>query len=514
MSRLNARSNLFPNAWATLSPYVSKQFLKTTPMPVAAAELFAWHSRPGAFERLAPPWETLRIFERSGTMRDGDRLIFGVKKGPLWLKWEALHRGYHEPTATDPVGRFVDDQIRGPFAAWSHLHRCEPLPDGSVHNNAGQPGHNISQLVDQVTYRLPGGPLGSLFGSGIASAVLDQMFTFRHARTALDLQRHDAARQSLTSQGSGESLRIAMTGSSGAIGRELVHFLTTGGHRVDRLVRRKADAARNEIFWQPGAGARGGQIDDASLEGADAIIHLAGEGVASGRWTEAKKIAIRDSRIEGTRLIARTAAALAHRPKVLLVASGVHYYGDRGESELTEDASLGSGFLAEVSRDWEAAVLPAVEAGIRVVVLRIGLVLSPKGGLLATLVPLAKLGLLPVLGNGKQWWSWIGQDDLFGLMLHCLTHPNISGPVNAVAPRPVRMRDFAGSLAGLLERPLSMRIPTVILRSAFGEMAEIATTSTRAVPDALRRTGFTFAHPDLDTALAWEVLGRPADAGK
>lgn len=464
-------------------------------MPVSAAELFTWHTRPGAFERLAPPWETMRILSRTGTIRDGDRLKFGVKKGPLWLPWEALHQDYHAPTVEDAIGRFTDVQVSGPFASWQHEHRCEPLSDEV----------NISQLVDRVTYHLPMGAIGNAFGNDYVRAFLERMFAFRHARTRRDVERHAHASDILQRAGMNRSMRIAMTGSSGAIGRELSHFLTSGGHRLDRMVRRKADPARNEIFWQPGAGPRGGQIDDEALDGVDAIIHLAGEGVASGRWTNQKKTAIRDSRVEGTRLISRTAAALKVRPKVLVVASGIHYYGDRGDNELTEDAGLGSGFLAEVSRDWEAATLPAVEAGIRVVVLRIGLVLSPKGGLLLRMLPIANLGLMPVLGNGAQWWSWIGQDDLFGLTLHALTNANVSGPVNAVTPQPVTMREFAGTLCATLGRPLGLRVPAVILRSVLGEMADVATTSTRAVPDALRRTGFTFATPSLQSALEWEL---------
>jgi uncharacterized protein (TIGR01777 family) len=275
---------------------------------------------------------------------------------------------------------------------------------------------------------------------------------------------------------------------------------------VDRLVRRKAEAG--EIFWQPGAGVRGGQIDDAAMEGCDAVVHLAGEPIAQGRWTEAKKKAIRESRVEGTRLIARTVADLKRRPNVLIVASGIHYYGDRGDQELTEEAGLGSGFLAEVSRDWEGAIAPAVEAGIRVVVLRIGLVLSPRAGLLARLLPWGHLGLLPVLGPGTQWWSWIGQDDLLGVVQHALTNPGLRGPVNAVTPQPVRQHEFASILASTLHRPLGLRVPAMFLRGALGELAEVVTTSTRAVPEALRQSGFRFQTPGLAEALAWELNGQ------
>lgn len=448
-------------------------------MPAPAADLYAWHARPGAFERLMPPWERLSIVRREGSIHDGDRLVFRIHKGPLALTWEALHADHV------PGRRFDDVMVRGPFASWRHSHHFleGDTPETSV-------------LHDDVSYALPLGGLGRLLGGKAGTAAITRMFDFRHERTRRDLARHRALPA---------PLRIVMTGASGAIGRELVHFLTTGGHVVERLVRRPPGPG--EIFWQPGAGVKGGQIDDASMEACDAVIHLAGEPIAGGRWTEAKKRAIRDSRVEGTRLMARTVASLKRPPATMIVASGVHYYGDRGEQELTEESGIGSGFLAEVSRDWEAAVAPAVEAGVRVVVLRIGLVLSPRAGLLAKLLPMARMGLLPLMGSGRQWWSWIGQDDLLGLILHALADTNLRGPVNAVTPRPVRMHEFAAALATHLKRPVGLRAPAFLVRGLVGEMADVVLTSTRAVPEALRQTGFTFQTPGLAEALAWELDG-------
>ena len=453
-------------------------------MPVPAAALLAWHARAGAFERLMPPWERLSILSRHGSINDGDRLTFQIHKGPARITWDAGHRAL-----TDADGSrlgFEDFLIKGPFAAWTHQHRFLQSADPSV-----------STLDDAVTWKLPGGPIGALLGNSAAAASIDRMFAFRHERTRRDLARHAATPA---------PMRIVMSGASGGIGRELCHFLTTGGHTVERLVRRKAD--EGEIFWQPGAGVRGGQIDDTAIDGCDAVIHLAGEPIAKDRWTEAKKKAIRDSRVEGTRLIARTVADLKHRPSVLVVASGIHYYGDRGDQELAEDSGIGSGFLAEVSRDWEGAIAPAIEAGIRVVVLRIGLVLTPRAGLIARLLPWSHLGLTPVLGSGTQWWSWIGQDDLLGVILHALTNQNLRGPVNAVTPQPVRQHEFASTLAASLHRPVGLRVPAMLLRGALGELAEVVTTSTRAVPEALRQSGFRFQTPGLAEALAWELHGQ------
>jgi hypothetical protein len=448
-------------------------------MPAPAADLYAWHARPGAFERLMPPWERLSIVSRRGSIGNGDRLVFKIHKGPLGVTWEAEHANH------EPGRRFDDMMVRGPFASWRHAHHFldGDTPDSSV-------------LRDEVSYALPLGAVGRVLGGQAGRAAINRMFDFRHERTRRDLERHRLLPA---------PLRIVMTGASGAIGRELVHFLTTGGHVVERLVRRPPGPG--EIFWQPGAGVKGGQIDDASMEACDAVIHLAGEPIAGGRWTEAKKKAIRDSRVEGTRLMARTVASLKRPPATMIVASGVHYYGDRGEQELTEESGIGSGFLAEVTRDWEAAVAPAVEAGVRVVMLRIGLVLSPRAGLLANLLPLAKMGLLPIMGSGRQWWSWIGQDDLLGLILHTLADTNVRGPVNAVTPRPVRMHEFAAALAAHLKRPVGLRAPAFMVRGMVGEMADVVLTSTRAVPEALRQTGFTFQTPGLAEALAWELDG-------
>ena len=466
-----------------------------SPLPVSPATLFAWHERPGAFERLAPPWERIRVLSRRGSIHNGDRLVMQLSKGPLRLQWHALHG----PSTTTS---FQDTQTRGPFASWHHLHEMlpGPTPDSST-------------LRDTLTYRLPAGPLGALLGGGLARHALERMFAFRHARTRADLLRHaDAALRGLTPR------RILLSGASGLIGRALEAFLTGGGHRVDRLVRRKpapdpahhpaADPAASDapahILYQPGPGPRGGQINDDALEGADAVIHLAGEPIA-GRWTPAKKAAIRDSRVDSTRLIARALANLNRRPSVLIVASGIGFYGDRADQELVESAGAGSGFLAEVARDWEAAAEPARQAGIRVVHLRLGLVLTPAGGLLAPVLPLFRLGLGAVPGTGTQWWSWIGLDDVLGLILHTLATDTLRGPINAVAPVPVTAREFAATLAHTLDRPLAARVPTPLIKLPLGEAADMLLPSTRAVPDALRVGGFRFQHPTLAPALRWEL---------
>jgi uncharacterized protein (TIGR01777 family) len=468
-----------------------ERFTARSTFPAPRHDLFAWHERSGAFERLAPPWERMRILQSSGGIRDGATLTFAMKKGPLWLKWAARHSGYIENQ------QFIDEQASGPFAYWKHTHAFSETP------HEGRPG---AMLEDRVEFRLPMGAVGRRLGGDMNRRVLERLFSFRHARTRADLSRSAEFREAL----GGRSARVAVSGASGAIGSRLTSFLTVSGHDVVRLVRRPAGAG--EVFWQPGPGPKGGQIGAEGLEDCDAIVHLAGEGL-NGRWTDQKKEQIAASRVEGTRLIARAAAELARPPRVLIVASGVHYYGDRAEQELTEDAGVGSGFLAGVCREWEHAAEPARQAGIRVVHLRIGMVLSTRGGALPAMLPFFKLGLGAVPGPGTQWWSWISMEDAVLAILRSITSP-LEGALNVIAPGPVTAHEFASTLARVLDRPVGMRITPGVLRSLVGEKADAVLSSTRAVPDRLRRDGHRFVHHTLEAALRWELgLISPEEAG-
>ncbi|HEX7523654.1 MAG TPA: TIGR01777 family oxidoreductase, partial [Candidatus Deferrimicrobium sp.] len=251
------------------------------------------------------------------------------------------------------------------------------------------------------------------------------------------------------------------------------------------------------------------EVDAAGLEGFDAVIHLAGENVGAGRWTAARKAAIRDSRVNGTRLLCETLAGLARPPKTLVCASAIGYYGDRGEEPLTEESPPGTGFLAEVCREWEAASAPAAQKGIRVVTLRIGMVLSPKGGALARMLPLFRVGLGGVIGGGRQYVSWVALDDLPHIIHHVLQRGDLSGPVNAVAPRPVTNREFTEALGKALSRPTPLPVPAFALRLAVGgEMADaLLLASGRGIPRRLEETGYRFRFPELPAALR-HLLGK------
>ncbi|MBI3300786.1 MAG: TIGR01777 family protein [Deltaproteobacteria bacterium] len=299
-------------------------------------------------------------------------------------------------------------------------------------------------------------------------------------------------------------MKILVTGASGLVGSALVPFLTTGGHAVTRLVRSQPRTGAAEVRWDPEAGI----LDTASLAGVDAVVHLAGENIAAGRWTAERKARIRDSRVKGTKTLCETLARLAQPPTVLVSASATGYYGDRGEELLREESASGSGFLAEVCRAWEAATEPAVQKGIRVVLLRIGIVLSPAGGALAKMLLPFKMGVGGVIGSGEQYMSWIGLDDVVGAIHHALMADTLRGPVNAVAPDAVTNREFTKTLGWVLGRPTVFPLPVFAARLAFGEIAdELLLASTRVEPARLAATEYQFRHPDLEGALRY-LLGR------
>ncbi len=461
-------------------------FTLRSPMPVSAEELYAWHARPLAFQRLQPPWESAEIVRQEGTFgTEGLRVtIRAATVGPLATTWVAEVFGFQ------PGRQFEDRQLRGPFAFWHHTHRMIPH------------GEEASFLEDHIEYRLPLGMVGRLFGDCWVQKRLAAMFRYRHTLTASDLQRHrrfrDRPRQT-----------IAVTGSRGLIGSQLVPFLATGGHSVVRLVTGSAtppyDDGTTWIAWKPEAPLPPGIFD-----GIDAVIHLAGENVAEGRWNDDKKRKIMDSRTIPTRHIAEAIAATPaeRRPKVFLCASAVGYYGDRGEEKLTEESASGQGFLPEVARAWEAAGEPAQAAAVRTVHLRIGVVLTPQGGALGKQLLPFRMGGGAVLGSGQQWTPWITLHDLIGAIHHALFTDSLVGPVNLVSPNPVTNQTFTKTLGRVLSRPAFLWLPGTALRVIFGEVADEALLASMKVqPAKLLASGFVFEHTDLEMALRF-LLGR------
>ena len=296
-------------------------------------------------------------------------------------------------------------------------------------------------------------------------------------------------------------MKILVTGASGLVGRALVPLLTAEGHEAARLVRSAPGAG--DVPWDPDAGTLGAE----ALEGFDGVVHLAGENIASGRWNTEKKRRIRESRVRGTRLLSETLAALERPPRVLVSASAVGFYGDRGEEELTEASPAGTGFLSEVCREWEAATEAAEEKGVRVVHARLGIVLSRQGGALAKMLTPFRLGVGGVIGNGRQYMSWVTLDDAAAALGHLLAAAAVTGPVNVVAPAPVTNREFTATLGRVLRRPAVFPVPGFMARLAFGEMAEaLLLASARVKPEKLLDSGYAFRHGSLTEGLR-HVLG-------
>ena len=290
-------------------------------------------------------------------------------------------------------------------------------------------------------------------------------------------------------------MKIVVSGASGLIGTQLVAKLSSSGHEVVRLVRRSPKPG--EIQWNP----KSGTLDAAALEGTDAVIHLSGAGIGDKRWTDGYRKEILDSRTATTALLATTMASLSRKPSVFLSGSAIGIYGARNDEQLTEVSTHGTGFLAEVCEQWEAAAKPAVDAGIRTVYLRTGIVLSPKGGALKKLLPLFKLGVGGKFGNGKQWQSWISIDDEIGAIEHLLT-ANVSGAVNLTAPNPVTNAEFTKVLASVLKRPAIVPVPTFAPKILLGgELADaLLFTGQRVIPAALNASGYMFKHTTIESA--------------
>jgi hypothetical protein len=457
----------------------TERHVHSTRIPVPAADAFAWLARPGAFERLNPPFEPATVLSRDGGIEPGSRVI--LRAGPLGAVWEVEHRDL-------VAGRsFRDVALRGPFARWEHLHRVEPDgPDACIH-------------ADEVTWGLPLAPLSHVVAGGVVRRTLGRMFAYRHRVYAADLAMH--ARAAAAGR---RAMRVLVSGATGLVGSALVPALTTGGHEVLRLTR--TPRAVGDVGWDPAAGT----IDRSALDGVDAVVHLAGENVAGARWSAAHRARVRDSRARGTRVLAEAIARLAPPPRVLVSASASGIYGDRGDEVLDETAGPGEGFLAGVGRAWEAASAPAAAAGIRVVHLRMGVVLTPAGGALARLLTPFLAAAGGPLGSGRQWWPWIAIDDLIGAVHHALIRDDLEGPVHAVAPEAVTNAGFSRTLGRVLRRPAVVPVPAFALRALLGPMAdEMLLASQRMTPGRLLATGYPFRTPTLEAALR-HVLGAPA----
>ena len=498
-------------------------FRHETTLAHPRAEVFAWFTRPGALVRLTPSFFGTILAEPSDSINPGSTAAMGVGApggagmwlgsaagtvrgllpasiaGKKWtrpeIRWDALH------TELVPGESFTDVMDKGPLAAWTHKHT---FADGV------EPGTTV--MVDEVHYELPALARGE-WARKRMDAELVRMFTFRQRQLVGDVAFHKTH--------SVEAQTIAVSGASGLVGRALCALLTGGGHTVLKLVRR-APASAEEIFWDP----KSGTLDSAALAQCTTVIHLAGHPIG-GRFTDANKKAIHQSRIQGTSLLARTLAQLASDgvARTLVSGSAVGYYGAEASPvadsratgglphaaspppALAETDPAGTDFLATVCRDWEAACAPAAEGGLRVVNVRTGIVLSAAGGVLQRLLPLYLAGAGGPLGNG-QWQSWVGIDDIAGIFAHAALTPAVRGPVNGVAPEPVTAEEFAHTLGTVLHRSAKLKVPVAGPRLLLGTQgaAELALASQRVSAEKVQASGYTFRNTDLASALR-HILG-------
>jgi uncharacterized protein (TIGR01777 family) len=448
--------------------------------------VFAWHEAPGAFERLSPPWIKIEVLERIGGINGGTVTLL-IRQGPAFIKWKLEH----DPKQFIAGQQFRDYQVEGPFKTWSQIHRVEP------------DGENSCYLIDRVEFELPDLILATFIAEGYIQNELRRLFQYRHRVIAQDLE------ESARYQG-GMTMKVLVSGSTGLIGSALIPCLTTKGYTVTRLVRPQTRANPDgskpvdSVIWDPSKL----RIDPDKLAGFDAVIHLAGDSVAGGRWTSERKTELRNSRVPATKFLAETLAKLKKKPSVFICASAIGYYGPRGSEALNESATKGSGFLADLCQDWESATRPASEAGIRVVLLRTGLVLSPTGGALQQMLLPFQFGAGGQIGDGKQYYSWITLDDECGAIVHALETDSLRGPVNITAPHPVTNKEFTKTLGSVLSRPTLIPIPPFGLRALFGEMAdELFIGGQNVRPEKLENSGYRFREAELEPALR-HLLGK------
>jgi uncharacterized protein (TIGR01777 family) len=382
---------------------------------------------------------------------------------------------------------FRDIQYKGPFSHFSHTHKFSDTPGGAL-------------LEDLIEFSLPGQKFLPAFACNHVRQMLNRIFTHREHTLRHDLQLH--ARCSQT------PLRILISGASGVLGSALVPLLTTGGHEVWRLVRRPPVPGENEIFWDPQQGV----LDLSFLPELDGVIHLAGEYIGLGRWSDEKKRRVVESRTKGTELLARAVASMPKKPQVFLSASAVGYYGNCNDTIVSEETFDGNDFISEVCAAWEQAAAPAADAGIRTVLMRLGVALTPRGGALERLLVTRPFGFFHSFGNGDQYISWMSIDDMVSAMLHCLVTPNLEGTLNIAAPQPVTNTELLHTLARVTGRRQMLHIPARVLNILYGQMAtEILLSGCRVSVKKLEESGFVFRHRTLTEALN-SLLGKNIDS--
>jgi len=440
-------------------------------------EIWDWYNSDGAFRRIMPEWEGIKPIN-AGRLVDGDETIFKVKLGPFRQKWVARHHSVVNGES------FADRMIKGPFGAWNHDHKFQSESNGTT------------SVIDNVEYRLPFHIFTGWSAGLTVLPRMKQMFEFRSVRVANDLKQIQ-----LTSELPRQ--RILVSGSTGMIGLQLCAFFEAAGHDVHRLLRPSTKLptdvdSSKVVVWDDLTG----EILEGDMNGFDTIIHLAGAGIGDKRWSKKRLKLIRDSRIIPTKNLSKIVAGLDQPPKKVLCSSAIGYYGNRGTEILDENSPSSDDMLAELCRDWENASNAAKDAGINVIHLRTGIVISPLGGALAKLLFPAKMGAGGPVGGGKQMQSWISLDDEIYAIHHLMMKEDSKGVYNLTAPNPVSQKQFAKTLGKVLRRPAFAPLPGFVIKLLFGKMGQKLVLEGQDVrPTRLLDSGYEFTHPELESCL-------------
>ena len=458
------------------------QFVHEAHFPHKREEVWNWYDSEGAFLRVMPEWEGLKPVQ-VGKLQDGEETKFRIKLGPLRPMWVARHYG------VKPGERFCDVMVKGPFGKWDHEHSFERH-------------HNESKIIDTIDWKLPFHLLTGWTSFLTVKPRLTSMFRFRTDRTANDL-RAISKFSTLPRQ------RILVSGSTGLIGTQLCAFLQSAGHEVYRLLRPNSKVSQivqeqHILRWDE----KSGEMIQGDLNGFDSIIHLAGAGIGDRRWSKKRKKLLWDSRIDVTKKLCDLISKLDQPPKKFLCGSAIGYYGNRENEKLTEQSTIGQGYLPEMCEAWEQSTHSLSKLGIKVVYLRTGLVMTPMGGILKRLLLPAKCGAMGPVGGGKQMQSWISLDDELYAIHHLVMVPDAEGAFNLTAPTPVSQKKFAKILGKVLKRPAFAPLPGFVIRTVFGEMGKkLVLDGQEVYPQRLVESGFEFTHTNLEDCLR-HCLGR------
>lgn len=456
-------------------------FVKRAKISSTVEDVFEYHTREGALERLIPPWSLLRILKSNNDIKNGSITTLRLTLGPIGIKWIAQHLGYVQNQ------QFQDRMIKGPFRYWIHTHSF--IPDE----------FNYCIMQDRIDYSLPLGMRNSNFVNNLIRNNLNQLFHYRHRVLKNDINLWKLVRNN-------RGKKILITGSTGLIGSTLVPYLrTVGEHHVTRMTRPLSNQNHNDpniVEWDPDQD----KIDIDKMEGYDIVIHLSGENIF-GRWSDSKKRKMMASRINSTKLLCNSLTYLKTPPSTLICASAVGFYGNQGNSVLTEETSPGLGFLSDLCQKWEEASESVKSIGTRVINARFGMVLTPKGGILQKLVGPAVLKIGLQMGDENQYISWVSIEDVIGSILYSIGDSSIKGPVNVVSPNPIKMSEFMDIISSVLNNRFKITLTKKALKLVFGEFADyVVSSSSFVIPKKLSSISYSFINTDLEDTIRF-LLG-------